>query len=202
MDHDLTIRLSVPARRKIEAKEKYTHYRADLRRDFLNSCGYCGDSDERIDRIGFHIDHFAPMSLFPALEREYTNLVYACRFCNVSKSDHWIGKDPVIPNDGKKGFVDPCSDEYEQHLQRLPTGQIIGISDLGKYIVKRLKLHLLRHELLWNARRMRLLREKVNVLIEELERRDERGTPQHIELLMRFRELTMSIEDYEFRANN
>lgn len=199
---DTTVRAAAPSRSDVPAKTKYGLYREDLRQDFLNACGYCGDSDERIDRIAFHIDHFAPKALFPDLELVYANLVYACRFCNVSKADHWIGVDSAIPNDGAKGFVDPCSAEYEQHLRRLPTGQIVGASDLGTYIVGRLKLHLLRHELLWNARRMRVVQREVDSLIDKLELRGEQGSPRYIKLLQRFRELTKSIEDYEFRANN
>jgi uncharacterized protein (TIGR02646 family) len=198
----LTIRSALPVRSAVAGKTKYTLYRTDLRRDFLQACGYCGDSDERIDHIGFHIDHFAPQALFPTLALVYQNLVYACRFCNVSKSDHWIGKVSAIPNNGAEGFVDPCTIQYEQHLERLANGQIVGRTDLGKYVVRRLKLHLLRHELLWNARRTRAMRDDVDALIETLEKRGQSDTPEAVDLLKRFRELTKSIEDYEFRANN
>src|SRR5690606_29200701 len=130
----LPVRSTRPARSEVAAQVRYSLYRVDLRRDFVNACGYCGDSDERIDRIAFHIDHFAPKALFPDLELTYENLVYACRFCNISKSDHWIGKDAAVPNDGNQGFIDPCSDEYENHLKRLPTGQIVGKTELGNYM--------------------------------------------------------------------
>lgn len=196
------VRTGNPARSKVAAQTKYPLYRDDLRRDFLNACGYCGDDDERTDRIGFHIDHFAPKVRFPELELTYDNLVYACRFCNVSKSDHWIGDDSTVPNDGERGFVDPCSHDYEAHLERQPSGRIVGKTKLGEYIVRRLKLNLLRHELLWQARRARKLRNEVDSLIDELEAKGQENSPHYIALLTRFRSLTQSIEEYELRANN
>lgn len=198
----LTIRSALPVRAAVAAKGRYTLYRTDLRRDFFQACGYCGDSDQRIDRIGFHIDHFAPKALFPNLELVYENLVYACRFCNVGKSDHWVGTDPTVPNDGLEGFVDPCTAAYEQHFERLPDGRIVGRSPVGIYAAKRLRFHLLRHELLWNARRMRAVRDDADALITTLEQQGKGDTPEALDLLKRFRELTKSIEDYEFRANN
>ncbi|WP_322981273.1 HNH endonuclease [Pseudomonas sp. C11] len=198
----MMLRLKKPARRTIEARSPYTKYRDELRVDFNQACGYCDDDDYRSDKVCFHIDHFAPKKHFPHLEDTYTNLVYACRFCNVRKSDHWIGKDPLIHHDGKKGFVDPCSDEYEDHLGRNSSGRIFAKTDLGRYIASRLNLGLLRHELLWNSRQLRLLRIQIRYLLAQY---CEAGLPKdsvYIELLERFLELTEKIEKYELGANN
>lgn len=189
-----------PSRRQAEPREPYGAYRDELREDFNQSCGYCDDSDHRMDRICFHIDHFAPKKKFPALENTYSNLVYACRFCNIPKSNHWIGDDPAIHNDGEKGFVDPCSDAYVEHIGREATGKIVGKTPLGCYIVKRLNLGLLRHQLLWRARRARLLREEISPLIEEFKARGFPKGELYIALLEKFRELTIKIEEYEFGA--
>lgn len=195
----LTVRAALPSRTEVTAQARYTLYRDDLRRDFAGACGYCGDEDSRIDRIGFHIDHFAPRKLFPHLECHYGNLVYACRFCNISKSDHWIGTNAAVHNDGNKGFVDPCSDEYETHLARDASGRIVAVTPLGAYIARRLRLDLLRHELLWQARRMRVLRDEVKALIAAMEAREERSDA-YLDLLKRYVSLTEAIEDYELRA--
>lgn len=199
MTNQIGVRSSRPSRSNVQAQIRYTLYRDELRRDFASSCGYCGDEDARIDRIGFHIDHFAPRKHFPHLECDYGNLVYACRFCNISKSDHWIGADPTVHNDGTKGFVDPCSEEYDAHLARDFSGRIIPITPLGTYISRRLRLDLLRHELLWQARQTRILREEVKALITEMEDREERSEA-YINLLRRYVTLTEAIDDYELRS--
>jgi hypothetical protein len=199
MSNFLLIHHRTPVRRKVAGQLRYSLYRDDLRQDFINACGYCGDNDERADRSTFHIDHFAPKKQFPNLELDYSNLVYACRFCNIGKSDHWIGADAKVPNNGSEGFVDPCSGDYQVHLGRCSGGQIVAKTPLGAYIIKRLHLNLIRHELLWRARRTRALRDEIAPLIEEYKARG-RALPEYTNLLERFYELTKSIDDYELRA--
>lgn len=196
----MDIHFKKPARRHVQARARYTEYREDLRADFNGACGYCDDNDLRADRISFHIDHFAPQKRFPHLENTYSNLVYACRFCNMRKSDHWIGNDPTVHHDGTRGFVDPCSNEYDQHLERDSTGRIIGKSELGRYIVRRLNLNLLRHELLWKARRARTLRGEIRPLLDQLKASGHPKIELYTELLERFLELTDEIEAYELSA--
>lgn len=201
MTDSLFVRGQMPTRSAVAAQQSYQAYRADLRRDFFKACGYCGDDDERVDSVVYHIDHFAPKTRFPALETDYKNLVYACRYCNVSKSDHWIGDDPAVSHDGRRGFIDPCSDDYEKHLERQPSGRIVGRTELGTYVVKRLKLNLIRHELLWQARRARQLRGDVEQLLTLLESRGLDEGSDHHKLLKRYRALIEAIEDYELRAH-
>lgn len=199
MSKVLGVHAQRPARRNVPAQQKYSLYRQDLRQDFIGTCGYCGDDDERADPSTFHIDHFAPKKRFPELELTYANLVYACRFCNVSKSNHWIGAEPHVPNDGARGFVDPCSDDYDAHLGREGSGRIVAKTDLGRYVIRRLHLDLLRHELLWRARKARELRDEIDDLINAYEVRG-KAMPEYANLLARYRVLTKSIEDYELRA--
>lgn len=198
----MDVHLRKPVRRALLARSKYVEYRDDLRRDFNGSCGYCDDSDLRADRISFHIDHFAPKKQFPDLENSYDNLVYACRFCNMRKSDHWVGDDPDVPNNGEEGFIDPCRPEYDEHLERNSEGQIIGKSSLGWYIIKRLSLNLMRHELLWKARRMHALRDEIDPIIDRLEANELplEQKERYTELLKRFRDLTKKIDEYELSA--
>ena len=200
MSEVLLVRGRMPTRAAVKTRTTYQAYRADLKRDFHGACGYCGDEDVRVDAVVFHIDHFAPKSRFPDLAVSYSNLVYACRYCNVSKSDHWISKDAAVCHDGKQGFVDPCTEDYEKHLVRLASGRIVGKTELGRYIVGRLKLNLIRHELLWQARRARKLRDEVDRLLDELAARDQGDGSGQLELLKRYRSLSRAIEDYELRA--
>lgn len=199
MSNGLKVRASLPTRSCVAGQTRYILYRDDLRRDFANACGYCGDEDIRLDRISFHIDHFAPRKIFPHLECDYGNLVYACRFCNISKSDHWVGDDATVHNNGACGFVDPCSETYETHFERRASGRILPVTELGTYIARRLRLDLLRHELLWQARRARALRQEVTALIGVLKARADRGEA-YIGLLERYVSLTEAIDDYELRA--
>ena len=196
----MALRETKPIRRDLDARPKYTDYRDDLRADFNGSCGYCDDSDEFVDRICFHIDHFAPKKKFPDLESVYSNLVYACRFCNIGKSDYWIGNDPSIPNDGSRGFIDPCDDQYDDHLERNSTGAIISKSKLGLYMMNRLNLQLIRHQALWNSRRARSLREEITQLIIRYNEANLLNFNTNVALLQRYINLTKEIERYEHLA--
>lgn len=191
-----------PFRSDVAAQTKYINYRIDLINDFNGACGYCDDSDARRDPIGFHIDHFAPKKRFPDLETAYTNLVYACRFCNMSKSDHWIGNDPNNHHDGTQGFIDPCSTEYDDHIERDELGRIIGKTDLGDYVVKRLGLNLMRHQMLWNARRALRLRNEIKDLLPYVKAVEMPDKNLYIELLERYVTLNEELEKYEFSAKN
>ncbi len=185
-----------PVRRVVAAQDRYVLYREDLRLDFNRCCGYCGHSDDRQDSSTFHIDHFAPKARFPELAIEYSNLVYSCRICNISKSNHWVGVDSSVPNDGERGFIDPCASEYDANIGRTSDGRIVGLTPLGAYAVKRLKLGLLRHELLWRARRADELRVEVAELIDKLAAKGDQGGV-FMELLMRYKSLTEAINEYE-----
>lgn len=154
------IQKTIPVRTCNEDFPKYTDYRLFLRDDFNNRCGYCDDDDFYSGGVrGYHIDHFKPKKhdLFPELMNEYSNLVYSCSYCNQAKSFKWK----------EDGFVDPCSNEYNNHLSRNEDGRIQHISERGKYIFYNLKLYLLRHDLLWSLDRLKEqkeeLKEKINV---------------------------------------
>ena len=194
------LRERVPQRRDVAKQSDYTKYRGDLEMDFNGRCGYCDDSSESVDPITFHIDHFAPKSKFPELETSYDNIVYSCRFCNVSKSNKWIGNDPTVSNNGQMGFVDPCNQEYDNHLERSPEGRIVPTTDLGQYMFLNLKLYLERHECLWVARRLKGLREEVKRLKELISERKKNGEvtwdEDYVRLLESFVELTDVYERY------
>lgn len=122
-------------RSNVVEQTDYQKYRDELREDFGFICGYCGKK-EAITSKGFEIDHFVPKSIAPERETDYYNLVYACFTCNRKKSKKWPTKDKALHNDGKIGFVDPATDEFDLHLQRSENGDIQGITDVGKYMCK------------------------------------------------------------------
>ena len=124
--------------------------------DCNHRCVYCDDID--IYGGGFReyqVEHFAPKSLFPELTYNYDNLLYACPWCNRAKWDKWPSTASDMNIVGNEGFVDPCSDDYDKHLKRNPSGEIEGITPLGKYMCENLNLHLKRHAIVYNVDRLR-----------------------------------------------
>jgi len=154
----MTVQSCAPSRSVTIARKNYRDYKSELRHDFARRCGYCDDHDNTFGGVrGFHIDHFAPKSLFPELELQYSNLIYSCPFCNIAKSNKWFGANAKTSVVGDMGFIDPCAPEYSEHLKRNSEGQIFPATALGRNIIIHLKLYLLRHRLNWQVDRLQLL---------------------------------------------
>lgn len=146
---------------------QYRKYKPFLRNDFRMRCGYCNSEDFWFGGPNaFHIDHFAPKSKFPLLQTRYSNLVYACPYCNRAKSNDWPSDKSNICVVGNKGYLDPCSTEYDNQLCRDEVGRIIPTTELGKYIHKKLKLYLERKRIIWTLDRIYATIEIVNKKIE------------------------------------
>lgn len=124
-------------RNSIPLQNDYKKYKSELSEDFGHICGYCGKS-EKITKNTFEIDHFVPKSVAPERETDYSNLVYSCFTCNRKKSKKWPTKDKNINNNGKVGFIDPASKEYDSHIHRKDDGNIEGISDVGKFMCEQI----------------------------------------------------------------
>jgi len=169
-----------PARAaNIAKKTNYRDYKSALRSDFNSRCGYCDDDDLFLGgKRGYHIDHFAPQSKFGELETEYSNLIYSCPFCNISKSNDWPSNDASENIVGNEGYIDPCDAEYDNHLYRNESGKIIPSTELGNYIHTKLKLNLMRHEMIWKYGQIRELIEK----LEEVADNDETLLKLHQEM--------------------
>lgn len=154
-------------------RNRYSHYKSELREDFYLKCGYCDTPDLFSGgQSGFHIDHFAPKSKFFHLKNSYTNLVYCCPICNIGKSNDWPSDDPLISIVGEIGYVDPCSADYAQHLARTADGVIVALTPLGGYIHRRLKLNLRRRQVCWLLARMEKQIKALNEIVRQ-EGRDE-----------------------------
>ena len=132
----------------------YQDARSILEEDFQLLCGYCG-KDGKVMREKFHIDHFVPKSLDKERENDYYNLVLACPKCNLSKSDKWPTNDKNCSHNGEVGFVDPVSDEYDQHMQRNEDGFVVGITLVGKSMCNMLHLDIRRTDLYWKINSLR-----------------------------------------------
>ncbi|MBQ3808676.1 MAG: HNH endonuclease [Kiritimatiellae bacterium] len=130
-----------------------TTIKTHLKQDFHGRCAYCDDSDSLVD-IDFHIEHFAPKTKFPERKYLYQNLLYACPYCNESKSEYWVSDDPDINIKDGEGIVNPCCKDYDSHLGRRKNGCIYPKTGLGEFMYKRLKLYLARHELFFQIERL------------------------------------------------
>lgn len=142
---------------------KYQNHRPILKKNFRGKCGYCNDNDFWRNTY-YEIDHYIPKKyLTEAEEKEYWNLIYSCRYCNNSKRAKWPTKDRNIENNGKEGFVNPYSKEYDLLFERDNEGRIIPQSELAKWIYKNLNLGLKRHSIIWQ---LECLKSTVNEIRE------------------------------------
>lgn len=106
----------------------YASYRDWLRDDFLFRCVYCLHREQWDRKTGrFHIDHFLPVSHDPAGEFVYENLFYACSGCNLVKQ-------AVL------GIPNPCEVPFGKLVSVAENGEIWGLDDDGKYLIKVLRL--------------------------------------------------------------
>lgn len=158
----------IPERTCDKKFPQYRPYKPFLRLDFNRRCGYCNDLDILCGGVRvFHIDHFCPKSLAPDLISAYSNLVYACPYCNLAKSNDWPTGQIELSVIDDSGYIDPCNPSLDEHLERYDNGRIRPKTDLGKYMFQKLNLGLRRHQLAWAYEQLEaLLRE----LTSELER--------------------------------
>jgi len=175
-----------PKRTCTRTYAKYTSFKPYIREDFNKRCGYCDDLDIYHGGVrGYQIDHFKPHSIarFSYLKEEYGNLVYSCPFCNRAKSNKWKEVD---------GFIDPCEEEYDNHLERNDRGQIVAKSLRGEYIHTNLNFHLKRHELLWMIEKLQEQSKKVDEYLTLLGE----GHELEVKVLREFRRIQQEINRY------
>lgn len=159
----IPFRNKTPKRRDIKTiVARYSDHRDELKKDYESRCGYCNDVDTW-RTVWFEIDHFVPQKYLNTIsETDYSNLVYACRSCNNSKRAHWPTEDELTHHKNDEGFIDPCNDNYDKQFARNHSGRITHLTQLGKWMYYKLKLHKPQHEIIWQI-------EAIDSLIEECE---------------------------------
>lgn len=145
-------------RRIIEDDRKYPEYRKELEEDFFGLCGYCGKNQYYFYEP-FHIDHFAPKSIFESRTDDYSNLILACPQCNRHKSNKWVTDDAYVSIKENEGFIDPATEEYDNHLHRDEEGNIIADTDIGKYMHNVFKFNIRPTGMIWKINKLRELKE-------------------------------------------
>lgn len=149
----------------ISRLKRYEDAKAFLQEDFGGICGYCG-KDSRNMHQRFQVDHFVPKTLAPDRETDYYNLVLACAKCNQIKSNQWPTQDVRLSHDEEKGFIDPATEEFDQHLARDEAGYIIGLTTLGENICRRMHFDIRRTDLFWKIGRLCEQCEKLEELFD------------------------------------
>lgn len=146
-------------KRSLDVVERsyYRDYRDNLRADFNNRCGYCNDLDAPRKEY-FEIDHLVPQKIMVNKKNnDYQNLVYACHSCNNAKRKKWPSGDENIPIVGDKGWIDPCTEEYDKQFSRDENGNIIPLTPIGRWMYDNLKLYKPQHSILWNIEQLDMI---------------------------------------------
>lgn len=181
---NIKFREAAPQRTYTGTFPRYQLYKASLASDFQNRCGYTDCSDKWFGGSKtFHIDHFSPKKQYPHLETDYSNLVYACSYVNILKSD-----------DDPANYIDPCNENYNEHFYRDSFGVIYPNSNSprAQYMHKKLKLGLARYSAIW-------LLDKIYNLMSELDAHIQKmpqDTPEHIDALKLHQNLFREFKQY------
>lgn len=106
--------------------------RQTVRRAYNFACGYCGVREEDVGSE-LELDHFKPRSLDGGDELE--NLVYCYTTCNRIKGDFWAD------STAEKRLLHPQQDDLTLHLRQESDGLLTGLTETGKFHLKRLRLN-------------------------------------------------------------
>jgi HNH endonuclease len=116
-----------------------------------HTCEYCC-APEILSNMAFEVDHIIPISRNGADELD--NLALSCRICNLRKSDHIEGIDPVTGQTVR--LFNPRENDWSEHFEKqsqLPY-QILGKTAIGRTTITRLDMNSslqLRARSLWVA---------------------------------------------------
>ncbi len=178
--------VTIKRRTGVAVKTDYQGYEKILSEDFNHICGYCGKG-ELVTSKGFEIDHFVPVRIASERETDYSNLVYSCFTCNRKKSKKWPTEDKDKHHDGRIGFVDPATEEYDKHLQRDELGDIKGLTDVGTYMCnKGFKFSIRPIKEIWTCTK---ILEKQAILEKRMESMTPEESKEYIIINQRIKEL-------------
>ena len=126
---------------KAPATGSYRSWKPKLADEASLQCVYCCIHENRFGGLrNFHVEHYKPQSIFPALENNYDNLFYACGVCNVFKSDDWPCEHQ--PNNyNVPAYPNPAVVDYGTFLNVNLEGYVVSDSITGRYVIERLSLN-------------------------------------------------------------
>ena len=126
---------------------KYGDYKPHLQPLFQSRCAYCISHEDVMGGYDtMEVDHFRPRQRpeFKHLEKEWANLYYACRRCNLHKWNHW-----PTPDEETRGlrFIDPCEDDPDDHVRIVPHPEngwlcwLRALTPAGRYTIDKIRLN-------------------------------------------------------------
>jgi 5-methylcytosine-specific restriction endonuclease McrA len=102
-----------------------------------HQCEYC-HAPEAVFNLPLEVEHIVPVAR--GGEDITANWALACRACNLYKSAHLSGSDPV--SDTVVRLFHPREDQWEDHFQVAPkSGEIVGRTPIGRATVARLGIN-------------------------------------------------------------
>jgi hypothetical protein len=103
----------------------------------LHVCEYC-HAPEAVFNLPFEVEHIIPQAL--GGESRLENLALSCRSCNLYKSDFTTAFDELTQTETQ--FFHPRQDLWQEHFAfDSATGQINGLTDIGRATVARLRIN-------------------------------------------------------------
>jgi hypothetical protein len=99
-------------------------------------CEYC-HAPEIVFNFPFEIEHFIPKSKQGSDDDE--NLALSCRSCNLHKANRIAGIDDDRQTEVR--FFNPRIDQWDEHFQPLPTGELIGKTAIGRVTIASLNMN-------------------------------------------------------------
>jgi len=100
-------------------------------------CEYC-HAPEAIFNSPFEVEHIIPLA--QEGQDDESNLVLACRACNLHKAAHLTGRDETTQSAVR--LFHPRQDHWEEHFQvATETGAIDGFTPVGRATVMRLQMN-------------------------------------------------------------
>lgn len=167
-------------RSTVPQQNDYKKYKAFLCKDFQGRCGYCDMSQDLITSP-FHIDHFIPQKVFKGkkdyLKTDYSNLIYACPKCNLSKSGAYEGDLESETGIINELFYNPVDTDYNTIFYRDKWGRIHSDDTKGQNMIKILRLYRPVHQKAW------LLEKLERISSEVFKKLELEGNPEKKEML-------------------
>ncbi len=110
--------------------------RSEVRKRANGRCEYC-HAPEEVAACTFHVEHVIPRS--KGGPDELGNYALSCVHCNISKSNHVTGLDPLTGTDCR--LFHPRKDNWSNHFRMRKQFQIGGRTKIGRATAHRLKLN-------------------------------------------------------------
>jgi HNH endonuclease len=99
-------------------------------------CEYC-KAPEILSNMAFEVDHIIPVSRSGTEQPD--NLALSCRVCNLRKSDHIDGIDPVSRQ--ITPLFHPRQNTWVEHFEKQSPYQIMGKTAIGRTTIVRLDMN-------------------------------------------------------------